>query len=946
MLQEIIDSVFGPYVKNHDKGNAYRTRPSIADQMSIVDWDDDSNIGLLEDGRSLIRFLEVKDISCETLSDIAIIELYQKMVELLSSIVPLEDVNPWSICVYVQDDMTLRGLKKRLLEYVSPELENDKFTRHFIDEIMEEHFKLLSKENGLFVDPMSGLPFRGRSRRIRIGVYRRHKVTIKGFDYRKDSINELDEVTENLIDTLKDKGLSVRTLTGKHIYDWLVRWFNPRPDITNGDVDELLTKFSYPDKKPFGWSIMQNAFKSEPDSVDNGWKFDGLEHRVLVFSELENAPKVGVISRERSINGKRSALIDHFPPGSIYTIQMVFESRQTLEKHLDMIEKSAIGKGGEPGRVKRDVALARDEIPNGNLLIRTSQAVFFRGESDDDLNKKERKLRLLLRNAGLKVIDTKYMLYPIDTYTRFLPGNYDHSFEKHRMFVSQYLFATDLAALLPFYGRFRGDQLHPLFTFYNRGGEGVIFDPYHDDFKSNNSHIVLFGTSGAGKSVTISYMVMCLLAIYNARVVILEAGGSFDLLSAYLKSFGKKVEYLKFDRASPIAINPFKDAYKILEDIETEKTKIISEINNNDSVREMHKIDVDGVEQQIISEHVNEQSEYLDSITSEASDQEKACDEDRDILNELALIVRCMITGGEDKEEEKITRADMGRITKVIVSATKRCFDAGKPQVLTEDIVSEFIRESERDDTCSEKYKDFAFSMSEFTTGELGKFFNRPAKVNIDFDYLHIDLGFLKEKGNEAALNVVSISLLSRVLGIAEANQFSSRPMVFFKDEVHLLYKFPILVAFSVLMAKVSRKLGLWLAPATQNVADLDGENIKKLLSMMENWFCLSLSQNEINTISKFRNITTEQEHLLGSVKKFPKVYSEAVLLGENYEGLFRNIPPRIALALAMTEQKEKAERRAICEEFGYTDLEAVEHIAEKLKHYRREVVEDAVFDD
>ena len=221
-------------------------------------------------------------------------------------------------------------------------------------------------------------------------------------------------------------------------------------------------------------------------------------------------------------------------------VSSYFESKQTLEKHLDNIEKSAIGKGGEPGRVKRDVAQARDEIPNGNLLIRTSQAVFFRGEDADDLAKKERKLRTLLRNAGLRVIDTKYNLYPIDTYIRFLPGNYDHTFEKHKMFVSQYLFSTDLAALLPFYGRFRGDQLHPLFLFYNRGGEGVIFDPYHDEFKSNNSHVVLFGTSGAGKSVSISYIVMCLLAIIDARVVILEAGGSFDVLTRYLKHHGKK----------------------------------------------------------------------------------------------------------------------------------------------------------------------------------------------------------------------------------------------------------------------------------------------------------------------------------------------------------------------------------------------------------------------
>ena len=153
-----------------------------------------------------------------------------------------------------------------------------------------------------------------------------------------------------------------------------------------------------------------------------------------------------------------------------------------------------------------------------------------------------------------------------------------------------------------------------------------------------------------------------------------------------------------------------------------------------------------------------------------------------------------------------------------------------------------------------------------------------------------------------------------------------------------------MIAAFATLMAKVSRKIGLWLMPATQNIGDLEGLETSKLLSMMENWLCLALSEKEIDLIPKFRTLTREQRDLLSSVKKYPKVYAEGVLLGENYQGLFRNIPPRIALALAMTEQNEKAERQALCDQFGYSDLEAVEQIAEKLKSYRREIVDDETF--
>ena len=90
--------------------------------------------------------------------------------------------------------------------YVKPELDDDGFSQHFLNNVMNDHFDLMCKEDGIFVDPMSGLPFRGRSRRLRMAIYRRHKRPIKGFDYRSETFNELDEVTENMIDTLKDKG--------------------------------------------------------------------------------------------------------------------------------------------------------------------------------------------------------------------------------------------------------------------------------------------------------------------------------------------------------------------------------------------------------------------------------------------------------------------------------------------------------------------------------------------------------------------------------------------------------------------------------------------------------------------------------------------------------------------------------------------------------------------
>jgi hypothetical protein len=147
-------------------------------------------------------------------------------------------------------------------------------------------------------------------------------------------------------------------------------------------------------------------------------------------------------------------------------------------------------------------------------------------------------------------------------------------------------------------------------------------------------------------------------------------------------------------------------------------------------------------------------------------------------------------------------------------------------------------------------------------------------------------------------------------------------------------------------MTKVGRKFGLWLIPCTQNVADLNSAEAKKVLSLMETLICLAVSRNEIEEIKKFRNITPEEESMLLDIRKYPGLYSEGVLLGARYKGLFRNIPPRLMLAFAMTEQIEKAERKKIMDEQGVDELKAAEIVAERLNQLKPKTKEDEGFDD
>lgn len=63
------------------------------------------------------------------------------------------------------------------------------------------------------------------------------------------------------------------------------------------------------------------------------------------------------------------------------------------------------------------------------------------------------------------------------------------------------------------------------------------------------------------------------------------------------------------------------------------------------------------------------------------------------------------------------------------------------------------------------------------------------------------------------------------------------------------------------------RKLGIWLWLATQNMADFPDES-DKLLSMVEWWELLNLSNDEVEQVNRFRRLSEAQKMMLLSAKK------------------------------------------------------------------------------
>jgi hypothetical protein len=60
----------------------------------------------------------------------------------------------------------------------------------------------------------------------------------------------------------------------------------------------------------------------------------------------------------------------------------------------------------------------------------------------------------------------------------------------------------------------------------------------------------------------------------------------------------------------------------------------------------------------------------------------------RDVLGEMEIAARIMITGGDEREDARMTRADRLLIRNAIFLAAKTVKEAGRDQVLTQDVVA------------------------------------------------------------------------------------------------------------------------------------------------------------------------------------------------------------------------------------------------------------------
>lgn len=869
-----------------DRANGYKQRPSFSDQLPWREYNPRSKVFLLEDGRSVGALFNITTISSEAKPEHYLSQLATQIQNVLG-IIPHDKESPWIVQVYCQDEPTLAEDMALIKNYVKPELQDNIFTQRHL-KIIDTHLKYVAKQDGIFTDHVvSGYPFRGRKRCIRLALYRKvpEQQTART---KRTAVEEVNNIAFRLQRKLKTAGIVANRCNAREFLEWMTRWFNPKPKQANGDTNVLLANNPYPgdDKLPFGYDFTEQCFYGVPESFEEGWLFDEQPHKVLTVQGLSNLPKIGHISAERDYGrGQCYALMDVMPVGSIFVMTVVIQHPDVTKAHLTRVRKSAIGLDAEVQHTRAAIDSAFDEIAMGNALYPTIINVYVKGENKDDLLQKESEVETLLSNSGLHTISYDHELMPVDAYLRYLPFCYDYKFDQKNTYRSRYLLASNIANLLPVYGRSRGTG-HPGLYFLNRGGEGVTYDPYNKKDKQSNSHVILLGSTGTGKSNLMCYSMAHQLAMFNPRIVCIESGGSFDQFADYVKDNGKTVNRVTIKPESPISLNPFADGVRVLEQL--------------DKLSQQQKVK--------ITEQIDEDIKHGDAPLPE---EESSGDEERDILGEMLLAAQLMITGGEEKEEVRFMRSDRMVLIDAIVEGAKLA-KAEQRQMIADDVLyglEKFTKtlDGERDQVQIQRCREMANGMRFFCSDPLtASFFNCPGKPWPVTDLTIVNLGLFSGDGYEAQRAMAVIGILNKILAMAEANRHLDRPIILYIDECHILLVYALIGAFLTRLAKMARKLGLWLWLATQNVSDFH-KGTRRILSMSEHWIVLSVDDEEVAAIDDFRGLNKEEKQLLVSAQKSPGQYTEGVILGKRNRFLFRNVPPLEYLTLAMTEKDEQA---------------------------------------
>ena len=844
----------------------------------------------LRDMQSTGCLFEVLPIASEARQPAHFEAVHEKILNALVNVFPERSLNPWIAQFFVYDEPALASFAGDIEKYVDRNSRGGEYASAWLKHL-DEHFEDASRETGFFpASQARETHWRARRRRVKLCIWRGQ---LPGEPL--DPTDNLEHIAEKLTSAVQQADVRLRRLEASDLYEWLTQWFTPVPEEYTAarDTSRLLRQNPWTPELASA-DISRSALNGAAPSTTPGglWWFRGRPSRFITIDEPTRVPEIGHFTAERPLGDTKSALWDKMPPGSTLSVTIVFAVQDAVADHIKRIRHNSIGADPEAlGR--RDLATeALESMASPRPIYRVFAGVYASAPNGDALKRSTSRILAVLSANGLKPVPPQYDPIAQDSYIRALPFGFDPQQDQRWYARRARLWHADhVARLAPFLGRSIGTG-HPGAVFFNRGAEPLVFDPLNPADRRKNAHALILGPTGSGKTSMLIYMLLHTMAIHRPRLFLITALPTFGLFTDYCRSLGLTVARRSITAAGEVKLPPFANAPSLAADLAAEN----------------------------------------------ADDDPEASI--RDLLGEMEIQARLMITGGNPADEAAIRRDDLDLIRSAIIQAGRST--APGEQTMTHDLVAALneaaqgrLGEMPVSGARRETAGRMAGAMNLFCTGVNGKIFDQPGDPWPTADVTVVELGLFARRGYEDRLAVALTGLMGSIQNVVEEEQYADRQTIVVIDEAHVLLQNPLVSPYLARIVSTWRTFGAWLWIATQNLRQFP-DAAKELLDQPEWWIALAVDEDEVDQIARFRTLTDEQRSMIKSAEKVPGCYTEGTVMSGTLLNLFRNIPPSIALALAQTEKHEKAQREKLRKQLGISELEAALHIARQIRDDRR----------
>ncbi|MFZ1827650.1 MAG: conjugative transfer ATPase [Candidatus Competibacteraceae bacterium] len=883
----------------------FQACPAFADYLPFDLYDAQNQVFELDDGLSVAAVFRLYPADLEGRSPERLEQFNDQLDHALQSLPSDDDVFPYIAQLYLEDREPTNLAEA--LAAATPDAVRDSAFSQAWREALREHFDIMRSPQGIFDDErvrLSGAATKGWraiDQQIHLCLYR--KASKKAWQPRRYTpAQQLNQAISAFLSGLEALGVRAQRLDEEGLRHWLLPWLTPMvPGYDSPHAFLAGNPLPPLNERGAAWSLAQQVLQFSPQPIpdrdeerDRGvYRLGPVYTRYITLQGVEVAPDNGALTldlqQERSVT---ACPWNWMPPETLFVWTIVPRNPLAIEEHLDRLQRSVRQTTSEAAEVAdEELDAARAALRQHQRVFNVQMGLYLRAACLADLEDRTRQVENALVPTRLRPIPARYDLLADDSFVRNLPGVYDWRFDRLHSLRSRFTYSAHLAAILPFYGRSTGTS-HPCLVMYRRDGQTFTLNPYHAGDRVRVAHMTLFGPTGSGKSATAIAHAMQSMAVNRPRQIIIEKGNSFGLMVAYYARLGIRTREWIFNRGQDVHYAPYVDT------------------------------------RQALAEHRCE--------WRTAGEE----DEQRSYLAEMLYMTELMITGGRPAAIEALTHSDRAIIQSALIQALEDSEAAGLPHALPEDVyrVLQVMAQTETIPEIRLRIRNMADAMHLWTQGLRGYFFNRYGQpFNEEDDVVHIDLGILTTSGHEDMLALAVLSLLANITAWSEKHQASGRHTEVWFDEGHYISKMPITVKGFIVGTKVWRKLHTWLVFATQDFSDFS-EDARQILSQAEFWFLLSMGPEEARRVAQFRDLSSEEQHLLTLAIKEPGRFVEGVLLSEKYPpALVRFVPPALALALAQTEGNEKNYRMQLMQKHGFSELDAALLVAREMTERRRQ---------